>query len=315
MKRPSLPWSRPAQPARRYAGTANASSREHRETAVPQARSARTATLDRSGMSRLADRPKPADRPEPTTSTARRFRPVTTRAATVERGTSRRMPPRGRLPRLVQIAIALAVVLGLAWVVLLSPLTRIKHIRVDGVAGVVEDSARARATGLRGQPLLLTRLGGVEAAIEQDRRVAGASLERRFPNSLIVHVAPRIPIIAFEKSEGQVELVDIEGVRFENVAAPPAGIAVVKPAAGEQTSDRALRVAIDVVQAMPDQLRGTVTDLQVTNAELVTFKVGETSVVWGDADRVELKAKLVSILLQQNPKTIDISAPDTPVTT
>ncbi|MCI1261323.1 MAG: FtsQ-type POTRA domain-containing protein [Tetrasphaera jenkinsii] len=225
------------------------------------------------------------------------------------------MPPRGRLPRLVQIAIALAVVLGLAWVVLLSPLTRIKHIRVDGVAGVVEDSARARATGLRGQPLLLTRLGGVEAAIEQDRRVAGASLERRFPNSLIVHVAPRIPIIAFEKSEGQVELVDIEGVRFENVAAPPAGIAVVKPAAGEQTSDRALRVAIDVVQAMPDQLRGTVTDLQVTNAELVTFKVGETSVVWGDADRVELKAKLVSILLQQNPKTIDISAPDTPVTT
>jgi cell division protein FtsQ len=315
MKRPSLPWSRPAQPARRYAGTANASSREHRETAVPQARSARTATLDRSGTSRVADRPKPADRPEPTTSTARRFRPVTTRAATAERGTSRRMPPRGRLPRLVQIAIALAVVLGLAWVVLLSPLTRIKHIRVDGVAGVVEDSARARATGLRGQPLLLTRLGGVEAAIEQDRRVAGASLERRFPNSLIVHVAPRIPIIAFEKSEGQVELVDIEGVRFENVAAPPAGIAVVKPAAGEQTSDRALRVAIDVVQAMPDQLRGTVTDLQVTNAELVTFKVGETSVVWGDADRVELKAKLVSILLQQNPKTIDISAPDTPVTT
>lgn len=315
MKRPSLPWSRPAQPARRYAGTANASSREHRETAVPQARSARTATLDRSGTSRVADRPKPADRPEPTTSTARRFRPVTTRAATAERGTSRRMPPRGRLPRLVQIAIALAVVLGLTWVVLLSPLTRIKHIRVDGVAGVVEDSARARATGLRGQPLLLTRLGGVEAAIEQDRRVAGASLERRFPNSLIVHVAPRIPIIAFEKSEGQVELVDIEGVRFENVAAPPAGIAVVKPAAGEQTSDRALRVAIDVVQAMPDQLRGTVTDLQVTNAELVTFKVGETSVVWGDADRVELKAKLVSILLQQNPKTIDISAPDTPVTT
>ena len=315
MKRPSLPWSRPAQPARRYAGTANASSREHRETAVPQARSARTATLDRSGTSRVADRPKPADRPEPTTSTARRFRPVTTRAATAERGTSRRMPPRGRLPRLVQIAIALAVVLGLAWVVLLSPLTRIKHIRVDGVAGVVEDSARARATGLRGQPLLLTRLGGGEAAIEQDRRVAGASLERRFPNSLIVHVAPRIPIIAFEKSEGQVELVDIEGVRFENVAAPPAGIAVVKPAAGEQTSDRALRVAIDVVQAMPDQLRGTVTDLQVTNAELVTFKVGETSVVWGDADRVELKAKLVSILLQQNPKTIDISAPDTPVTT
>lgn len=315
MKRPSLPWSRPAQPARRYAGTANASSREHRETAVPQARSARTATLDRSGTSRVADRPKPADRPEPTTSTARRFRPVTTRAATAERGTSRRMPPRGRLPRLVQIAIALAVVLGLTWVVLLSPLTRIKHIRVDGVAGVVEDSARARATGLRGQPLLLTRLGGVEAAIEQDRRVAGASLERRFPNSLIVHVAPRIPIIAFEKYEGQVELVDIEGVRFENVAAPPAGIAVVKPAAGEQTSDRALRVAIDVVQAMPDQLRGTVTDLQVTNAELVTFKVGETSVVWGDADRVELKAKLVSILLQQNPKTIDISAPDTPVTT
>ena len=157
MKRPSLPWSRPAQPARRYAGTANASSREHRETAVPQARSARTATLDRSGTSRVADRPKPADRPEPTTSTARRFRPVTTRAATAERGTSRRMPPRGRLPRLVQIAIALAVVLGLAWVVLLSPLTRIKHIRVDGVAGVVEDSARARATGLRGQPLLLTR--------------------------------------------------------------------------------------------------------------------------------------------------------------
>ena len=47
----------------------------------------------------------------------------------------------------------------------------------------------------------------------------------------------------------------------------------------------------------------------------MTFRIGTVDVVWGDAEQPERKARLIEILLREKPKVIDVSAPETPVTT
>lgn len=211
--------------------------------------------------------------------------------------------------------VVLVVVALLGWGALASPATRVRHIRVDGVTGPLEDAARAAAGDARGRAMLLTDTGRVEAAVEADVRVADAHVNRRFPDTLVVTVVPRVPVLAAANTKGQLDLVDIEGVRFGAASSAPAGLPVVRGEQAGPVADPALRVALDVVVAMPGALRSRMTEVAVSRAESVTFSVDETSIAWGDASQAEVKARLVSILLRQKPKTIDVSAPSTPVTT
>lgn len=218
--------------------------------------------------------------------------------------------------RMLLAVSVLAVVALLGWAALAAPATQIRHIRIDGVSGPVEDAARTAAGQVRGRSILLTRLGQVEASVERDARVADAHVRRRFPDTIIVDVVARVPVLAAANSKGQLDLVDVEGVRFESTAQPPSGLPVVRGQGGTPVSDAALRVALDVVAAMPASLRTRMSDLAVTPpAESVTFAVDDTTIAWGDASQIDVKARIVSILLRDKPKTIDVSAPDAPVTT
>mgnify|MGYP003378728738 CR=1 FL=1 len=98
---------------------------------------------------------------------------------------------------------------------------------------------------------MLTRLGPVETAVKKDRRVADAHIVRQFPDTLVVRGTPRVPVIALANSQGQVDLIDIEAVRYQTVSTAPSGVPVVRSAEGAAVTDTALRVALDVVQALP----------------------------------------------------------------
>lgn len=230
-------------------------------------------------------------------------------------GGGRRLETRGPRGRLLPILAVFASVCLIAWLLVLSPMVRIKHIRVDGVTGALEDATRAQVSGARGGPLLLTRMGPIESGIERDQRIADATVVRRYPDTIVVRVTPRMPVIALDNSKGQVELVDIEGVRYTTVTTAPAGVPVVRGAGGVTVGDAAMRVALSVVHSMPEALRARMSALQVSAADAVTFTVGSTTVTWGNAERSEFKAQLVTILLKDKPHTVDVSAPDTPITT
>ena len=53
----------------------------------------------------------------------------------------------------------------------------------------------------------------------------------------------------------------------------------------------------------------------VSSANLVTLKLGKVTVVWGGASEPQLKVEVMTVLLgQKGVRTIDVSAPRTPVT-
>ncbi len=217
--------------------------------------------------------------------------------------------------RALVTALVLALLAGAAWMAWLAPVFAVAQVSISGGSGALQEQVRAVADRSVGTPLLRVDPKAVEAAIESNLRVADATVQRRFPRSLVVAIVPRVPVLAITHPKGVLELVDIEGVAFQKVRVVPAGIAVVRSEGSGDVSTEGVAAALQVVTALPVPLRSRVADLRLTKADSVTFRLGATTVVWGGSDRPQLKADLIGILLGGKPATIDVSAPDTPVTT
>ena len=78
----------------------------------------------------------------------------------------------------------------------------------------------------------------------------------------------------------------------------------------------ALRATLDVLDALPVQVRAQVREVRAASLEQVTLRLtrGRT-VEWGSAERSERKAAVLAVLLTRKARVYDVSAPDSPTTT
>jgi len=254
-----------------------------------------------SARSGLGTPPRP--RPRGVPSSASRFE---ARAATV-----RRRPWR----RVAWAVLVAALAVALAWLIWWSPVLALRTVAVSGVSG-----AEARAVGALVEVPTGTPLARVDTAAVADRirsrvTVAEVSVERSWPGTLAVHVIERTAAIVVKNPQGQLQVVDRHGVTFGTVSAPLDGVPVVTASnASTAMSPAAIATAIAVVESLPPNLASRVSSLTVGSADLVSFRLGSRTIVWGNADDGQRKVEIVQALLRTTAHTIDVSAPDTPVT-
>jgi cell division protein FtsQ len=144
--------------------------------------------------------------------------------------------------------------------------------------------------------------------------VADVSIERSWPSTLVIHASPRKPFLVVRNPQGQLQVVDETGVAYAQVSTPPGGVPTVNAASQAALSRDALSAAVSVLKVLPATLQKRVTNITVSSANLVTLRIGRTSVVWGGSDEPERKVAIMTALLKGSPKLIDVSAPSTPVT-
>ena len=221
---------------------------------------------------------------------------------------------RRRAGKVVWLIGAAVLVLVLAWLALWSPLLAVTEVQVSGTSAAVRSLGKSVGGQEVGRSLLRVDTAGVEGRLEEDSRVADATVRRGFPRSLVIEVVARVPVLGLQKSQGKVELVDVSGVTIETVSEAPAGVPVVQGATGVASGD-GVHATVQVMAALPESLRTRVRDLHIDDSGSVSFVISATRIVWGPAEESELKARLVQILMSKKPKTIDVSAPETPVTT
>ncbi len=235
--------------------------------------------------------------------------PLQRRAA----GGRRRSVPRAAL------AVAAAALAGaLAWAVFFSSVLAVDTVRVEGV-GEEDSRPVLEAAGVSlGTPLARLDVGDVAARVRQQVPfVREASVTRAWPHTVVVHAVPRTALLAARGPSGQVRLVDEHGVAFRSVPTVPPGL----PTAGvsgfpeEGDTDGGLQAAAEVLRVLPEQQRSQVSDLTASSANLVTFRLGRVKVVWGGPGEGAKKAAVLGALLATRPATVDVSAPDLPVTT
>jgi len=200
------------------------------------------------------------------------------------------------------------------WLVGFSPVLAVRSVRVEGVPrGSVTDITR-RAAVTMGTPLARVDTAEVARRVIASARLAEVTVSRSWPSTIVIAASPRVPVLAVKNPQGQVQVVDSQGVAYATVSAPPKGVPMINTVENPPSKD-SLRAGIAVLQALASSQRAGVSNVTVSGANLVTLKLRAVTVVWGGASEPELKVKVVTALLRQKGvRTIDVSAPRTPVT-
>ncbi|TMR91418.1 cell division protein FtsQ/DivIB [Nonomuraea basaltis] len=197
-----------------------------------------------------------------------------------------------------------------AWLVFLSPVLGVRSIEIVGNVTVPSERIKQQAGVADLHPLATVNLDDVESRVLGIRRLATAKVDRIWPGTLKIEVVEREPVAAIPAGD-QVAIVDGQGVVIELKSAVPPLLPLLKvdrPAAG----DPAMMAALQVIQAVPDEVAPKVRQVRAGTAEGVTLILSDgRTVVWGGPDRPEEKARLLASLLKREKATVyDVSSPD-----
>lgn len=212
------------------------------------------------------------------------------------------------------LAGALALVAGGVWLVQFSPVLVARSVRVEGVPPRAVAEIMRRADVPIGTPMARIDTAAIADRVIATATLAEVSVDLSWPSTIVIGASPRVPVLAVKNSQGQVQVVDFEGVAYATVSAPPKGVPLINTVENPPTRE-SLRAGITVLRALSSGQRERVTNVIVSGANMVTLKLGAVTVVWGGASEPELKVQVLTALLgHKGFRTIDVSAPNTPVT-
>lgn len=240
-----------------------------------------------------------------------------TRAATEERFAQRAAQARGqRVRRWLVGLLVVALLVALGWAVGFSSLFATREVTVSGTDPADRADVEEIAERQVGTPLARVDGDAVASSITDEvPAVAHARVERGWPHTLRVKVTSRVPALAVRQDGGGFRLLDLDGVEIRTVRSAPRDVPTVSAESGAEVSGHGVRAAQGMLAALPDDLREDVDDVTVDSADQITFQLGRTKVSWGDGSSPDVKVRVIQVLLDKRPRTIDVSAPDTPVTT
>ena len=213
----------------------------------------------------------------------------------------RETKPRWRWRGLVFVLLAL-LVSATIWLVWFSSVFVVRDIRVIGVTGSSAVKVLASAAVPLGVRMAHFDAGGATARIRLLPWVDSVEVRRGWPSDVILAGVPRIAI-ATQLGTGRG--VDSSGVPFD--APGP----LVKNLPAIDADGVGLVSAVSVWQSLPAPLRAKVVGVSATTRDdVVLILKSGAKVRWGSAEQSELKAQVLTALLQRRAGLYDVSAPE-----
>jgi cell division protein FtsQ len=183
-------------------------------------------------------------------------------------------------------------------------------VHVVGSAGTVDPDAVRLAAGVpRGTPLALVDTGEVARRVEAYAPVRKATVDRSWPQTLVVHVWPRVAVAAVPLV-GSYGLLAADAVMFAQ-AATAGGLPLLQVAA-PGPADETTKGAISVLLALSPALRTPLVRVVADAPARIRLELaGGRVVVWGDSTENAAKVRVATMLLAApgQAKTFDVSAP------
>ncbi len=241
--------------------------------------------------------------------------------------------------RILLTAVCVASAIGIAWLVVQSPLLAVDTINVRGTTQESQAAVRAAAGVHTGAALLFVDTGAVARRVEALPWVASAKVDRGLPNDLTITVVERAPVAwarqAVPKGSprgtlGAVVLVDRSGRVLSAAAAAPPGfpelIGMTRVPGRGGTIEPAAPAA--ALAQLPDALRAQTASLTLDHDQAV-LKLAAVSggaipaageVRLGDLEDVSAKGAAALAVLDQlaadgeDVHYIDVRVPGAPAT-
>jgi cell division protein FtsQ len=217
-------------------------------------------------------------------------------------------PRRGLL--IASLLLGVAVLGGAVYVAYFSPLLVVRQVSVSGNQQLRADQVVAAAQVPLGTPLALQDVEAIARRATTLPAVQAASVSRTWPDTIMVTVTERRPLLAV-RQPGGFALVDSEGVAFAESGSVPGGVMLVEV----NPTDRPLLQDVGTVAAaLPADLGRQVSMLGATDADRISLKLKSgVTVHWGNAADSPLKADIVAAMLKSTKAaSIDVSSPHNP---
>ncbi|HVK44563.1 MAG TPA: FtsQ-type POTRA domain-containing protein [Micropruina sp.] len=206
------------------------------------------------------------------------------------------------------VALVMALLATLAWLVLGSDVLGVRTVAVSGNTITNTDDVRRLAELPAGVPLARVDLEGVATRVAGLPAVKTVKVAREWPNTVTVQITERSPLFAIE-TPGGYWIADDQGVVFKS-SADADGLMVASVSNGDP---RLIRDLGTVLSALPAGLRSRVDKVGADTVDsIVLYLPGGNRIVWGSADQSPLKAQVVVPLLKQQGTVYDVSAPSNP---
>jgi cell division protein FtsQ len=212
-------------------------------------------------------------------------------------------------------AIVIPLVAAAAWVGWYSPWLTVQEIRVD-VTGEVSESTgqfpreevNALAVVPEGTPMLKAPTDEIAQRVSALPQVKEVSVHREWPHSLVIDIVRRSPVAAVRGPSG-FDLIDLEGMVVVEVSGQPDDLPfIVATGAG-------LPASLIVAAEIPEWLREQTEVIEATTRNDVRLVLRDGSLVrWGNAERTDVKVRVLASLLPGGWAVYDVSAPEVPTT-
>lgn len=242
---------------------------------------------------------KPATR-----SPARPPRVVSAKARLQAKARQERWERRKRvLRRAAWVVAGCAPLVVAAWVLLGSGLLAVQKVTITGLGRLTAGQVQQVVDVPAGTPLAKVDTAAVAARLRRLPPVADVTVSRHWPHELRVAVTERVVVVAERQGAGWV-LRDRTGAEVATAMVVPRG---VFPLASR--SPEATKAALGVLQALPNGLRGLLTQLTAPSAEQVTLQLKDgRQVLWGGDSDNGTKGAAAWALLKMPGRFFDVSA-------
>lgn len=231
-------------------------------------------------------------------------------------------PGRRRRRRvLIGLGVAVALVAALFAVLLFTPLVSARTITVQGTHLLQPRQVESALEPVRGKPLALVGTDQVERLLSQFVQVKSARARAVPPSTLVVEIVERVPV-ALVKQGGKLLVVDGDGVVLGDAADASQYAVPVIDGSAMPMGQAVFRSVTAVLAALPADILAQLATASAQSPDSVELKLSDgRTVVWGNADDRELKAKVLEALMkatpekgQSRPSVFDVSTPRHPVT-
>ncbi|MCI5825477.1 MAG: FtsQ-type POTRA domain-containing protein [Arcanobacterium sp.] len=222
--------------------------------------------------------------------------------------------------RLAIVAVLLAVLGGLVWLLFFSPFLVFSAARaeIQGAGGnsiVPVADVRRALEAHDGEHLVLVRPATLAADVEKIPEVAHADVHFGFPRSVQVQIVPQQPMACLVNDSSVCTAVAPDGAKLRM------GQAAVKTLPKLTIEDSQVKLTNvaprlhSVLNSMAPSTRKRIVAISVGSGAQLSFTLdSQATVRWGTATLNEQKNLVLSVLLKEKHQVYDVSVPTLPIT-
>lgn len=202
--------------------------------------------------------------------------------------------------RLVMTALGAVLVLGVALIVLASPIVAVRSVQVEGAKYADAALVRSVSESLKGKSVLTVDTKTASERLESDPWIKSARITTRLPSRVLIQINERIPVAWFLGVDNRARVIDEQGLVLSVVEGRPTQYMWIDGTGPNLTagasSAASYRAAGQLAMSLPIELSPMVKHLGVAGSEQITMTL-KTGTIINFGAPVDMRNKLVNVVV------------------